>query len=116
MQRTIRTLGVKLRVFPAFEVLTRQILLPWPILPKEELLLWHELQAESILQIEEADLLIFVVVEPVEYLFYHRRFGGEAPTADYFSEFIKRYVASVMSVELIESFPQRLVLCLELGQ
>lgn len=116
MQWTIRTLRVKLCVLPAFEVLARQILLPWNILPKEELLLRHQFQAEGILQIEEADLLIFVVVEPVEYLFDHCLFGGEAPTLDDFGELINRYVASVMSIKLVESFPQGLVLGLELGQ
>jgi hypothetical protein len=116
MQRTIRTLGIKLRVLPAFKVLARQILLPWHILPKEELLLWHQFQAERILQIEEADLLIFVVVEPIEYLFDHCLFGGEAPTLDDLGELINGNVASVMSIKLVESFPQRLVLCLELGQ
>ena len=116
MQRAVRTLLVVLRVLPTLQVAARHLPRWSDVLPKEELLLRHQFQAEGILQIEEADLLIFVVVEPVEYLFDHCLFGGEAPTLDDFGELINRYVASVMSIKLVESFPQGLVLGLELGQ
>lgn len=116
MQRTIRALGIKLRVLPAFQVLARQVFLPWNVLAKEELLLRHQFQANSMLQIEEAYLLIFVIVEPVESFFDDCFLRCEAPALDNLMELLKSYESSVIPVELVKRFSQRLVLGLELGQ
>ena len=106
MQWAVWTFLVELSVLPAASVSARHLLLWSDILAKEELLLRHELEADRILQVEEAYLQVFVEVEPVEDFHHDLFLGCKAPTLDDLLELFESNVAFVMPVQLIEGLLQ----------
>lgn len=116
MQAAVRTLLVELGRLPAAGVAARHLLLRRHVLTEEELLLRHELEADRVLEVEEADLLILVKVQPVEDLHDHGLLGKEAPAPDDLVKLLERDVATVVTIQLVECLPQRFVLGLDLAE
>ena len=70
MQWAVSRLLVISVVLPAILIITYGLLLLFHILPKKESFLRENLETQACFEVQEADSLVFIDIEPLEQLFY----------------------------------------------
>lgn len=110
MERTVLTGLVERVVLPTVFVFACDFGKVFYILPEEERFLREDLEANGVSEVQEADLLVLVIVKPVEKLSNAAVFGFKTPVSDDHLKHIESDMALSMSIKLIEGFLQSFVL------
>jgi hypothetical protein len=106
VQQAVFALLVVGIVLPAVFVDAADSFTEFCILSEEEILLWQNFKTDGVSKIQEAYLLVFIEVEPVEQFTDSTLLGFEAPIVYNHVELIESYVTLSVSIKLIKCLPQ----------